>query len=335
MNREEIEKWVAQAKDLEKAVTAGTYPDVNPPARSIYSPDNLDPVIKHVVPMATPVRALLPREKGYGEYASWRKLVSRIDPQAGGTGVRGGFADAGTPNETEQDYTYETAPYKNIGRDVKIGKQQISSNRNSNLEDVRAHEEMIKATEVLLLEEDIILNGDVSTNALEFDGFSKKFVTNSGSAALVTASGVGNYTRTLYDKGVEAPEYLVANAFQMQALGNQLEGSGSIQRIVAQSGTDQAGMVGGQKLVGIVNPVGAGNIIKTVTSRYCGAWAYLLTVHGVDGTEYLKMSDLEGMSVYDVPTSVHAVQSRVYESTVLAVIAEQFQYKIGGLATSA
>lgn len=333
MDRKEIEAVLGQIDDkIAKAVTRTTY-TMDPPARSIYSPDNLDPVIKHVVPTVAPVRGILPREKGYGEYASWRRLTSRLDPQAGGTGTRLGFADAGTPSETTQTYDYTTAAYKNIGRDVEIGRQMIAANRNSNLEDVRSHEEMVKSIEVILGEEDITLNGDVATQTTEYNGFAKSFTTNSGSAALLTASGIGVYAQGLHNLGAENPQYLVSSARQNRALADDLQGAGSIQRIVTTNGNDQGSVTGGVHLAQVVNPV-TGNMIKYVVSRYSGAYAYLLTVTDPSGEQWLKMSDLEPLSVYDVPDTTHAVKSRVFETTVLCVVAEQFQQKVSGLATS-
>ncbi len=324
------EAILAQVKDeIQKAVTQSTY-TMTPGARSIYSPENLDPVIKHVVPVATPVRNILPRTTGYGQAALFRKLTSRLDPQAGGTGTRLGFADAGQPSQTSQSYTLASAAYKNIGRDVEIGRQQIAANRGSSLEDIRAHEEMIKTIEVLLGEEDIILNGDVSTQTTEFDGFSKSFTTNSGSASLLTASGIGVYARTLHGEGAENPTHLVAHARQTQALADDLQGAGSVQRIVVDN---QGSAIGGVALASVVNPI-TGSLIKVLTSRYVGGWAYLLTVNDITGNNWLEMEDLDQLSVYDVPTANHSVVSRVYETSVLKVIAEQYQYKVGGLATS-
>jgi hypothetical protein len=311
------------------AVTASTY-TMDPPVRSIFSPENIDEMIKILVPVTAPVRGILPRVPGMGQAAGWKKLTSRLDPQAGGTGTRLGFADAGTPNETTQVYSLVTASYKNIGRDVSIGRQQIASNRGGNVENIRDHEEKVKMIEVLLGEEDIILNGDVSTQSTEFDGFAKSFTTNSGSASLLTASGVGVYSRTLFNAGAEAPTHLVCNARQAQALADDLQGTGSIQRIVVDN---QGNGIGGVRMSKIVNPV-SGNLIDVVTSRYSGAWAYLLTVTSPAGENYLEMEDLEPMSVYDVPNTTHAITSRVYETTVLKTIGEVYQYKVGGLATS-
>ena len=321
------EKILSQVEKA--AVISSTY-TFDPPARSIFAPDNIDEIIKILVPLAAPVRGILPRTAGMGQAAGWKKLTSRLDPGAGGTGTRLGFADAGTPNETTQTYSFVTAAYKNIGRDVSIGRQQIAANRGGNVEDVRAHEEKVKMIEVLLGEEDIILNGDASTQTTEFDGFAKSFTTNSGSASLLTASGVGVYSRTLFNAGSEAPTHLVCNARQAQALADDLQGTGSIQRIVVDN---QGNGIGGVRMSKIVNPV-TGNLIDVVTSRYVGGWAYLLTVGSPAGENWLEMEDLHPMSVYDVPNTTHAITSRVFETTVLKVIGEVYQYKIGGLATS-
>ncbi len=315
--------------EVRKAVTAGTY-TFSPSSRSIYSPENLDPVVKTVVPTATPVRRALPRKPGMGEAASFNKLTSNLDPQAGtGTGTTVGFADAGQPSQTSQSYSFVSYPYKNLGRDVEIGRQQIAANRGSNLEDVRAREELIKTTEVLLGEEVMTLTGDAALHTTEYSGLSKLITTNSGTAGLVTASGVSSYAQTLFENGADLVSHLILNPRQNRALSDQLEGSGSVQRIVIDN---QGSATGGVHLSRVVDG-NTGNLIDVITSRYAKAWAFLLSVRSAAGESWVEMEDLEPMSIYDVPTSNHSIQSRVYETTVLKVIGEPFQYKIGGLAT--
>lgn len=315
--------------EIRKAVTSSTY-TFSPSSRSIYSPENLDPVVKTVVPTATPVRSFLPRVPGMGEAASFNKLTSRLDNQAGGTGSSVGFADAGQPNQTTQSYSFVSYPYKILGRDVEIGRKQIASNKGGNLEDVRAREELIKTTEVLLGEEVMTLSGDAALTATEYSGFSKLITTNSGSAGLLTASGVSSYAQTLFQNGADLVSHLVLNPRQNRALSDQLEGSGSIQRIAMD---DQGGAIGGQHLAKIVDG-NTGNLITVVTSRYALSWAFLLSVRSAAGENWIEMEDLEAISIYDVPTANHSIQSRVFETTVLKVIGEPYQYKIGGLATS-
>lgn len=327
MNPEEISKQIQD--EVTKAVTGATY-TMDPPARSIYAPENLDPVIKLLVPTATPVRNILPRVPGMGQAAGWNAITSKLDPGAGSLGSSVGFADAGQPAQTTITTAFTTAAYKNLGRDVEIGRQAIAANRGSNLEDMQASQETIKTMEVLLGEENMILNGDAAADADEFSGFAKLFTTNSGSAALLTVSGIGVYATTLWNAGAEMVSHLVLNSRQNRALSDQLEGTGSINRIVID---DQGRAVGGQRLAKIVDP-NTGNLIDVVTSRYTAAWAYLLTASSPAGENWLEMEDLEKLSIYDVPTANHAIQSRVFETTVLKVIGEVFQYKIGGLATS-
>lgn len=324
------EQILAQLSDtITKAVTNSTY-TMAPPTRSIYAPENLDPTIKHVIPLKAPVRNILPRSRGYGQVATWRKLTSRLDDQAGGTGTTLGFADAGQPSQTTQTYSLATASYKNLGRDVELGRQALASNRGGSLEDMRQHEEFVKSVEVILGEEVCILNGDVATTSTEFDGFAKSFTTNSGTAGYVTSSGIGSYAQTLYNAGSEMPTHFVANPRQQRELADDLQGSGSIQRIVMDN---QGQATGGVSLAKIVNPV-SGNLISFIASRYAASWGYLLTVTDPTGQNWLEMEDLEPLSVYDVPTANHSIVSRVYETTVLKVIAENFQYKIGSLSTT-
>lgn len=327
MNAQEIAQLVSD--EVKKAVTVDTY-TMDPSARSIFSPENLDPVIKLLVPTAAPVRGELPRTTGYGEAASWRKLTSRLDNQAGGTGSAVGFADAGQPNETSQTYVFTSAEYKNLGRDVEIGRKAIAANRGGNLEDLRAHEEMVKTFEVVLGEEVMLLQGDTASDSNGFDGFAKSFTTNSGSAALMTASGVSQYAQTLFEKGADLVSHLITNPRQNRALADQLQGSGAIQRMIVDK---DGGSVAGTHLTGIVDG-NTGNIIKVISSRYTLAWSYLLTVQSAAGENYLEVEDLERLSIYDVPTSNHAIKSRVYETSVLKTIGEIFQYKIGGNAVS-
>jgi len=315
--------------EVRKAVTQSTY-TFSPSSRSIYSPENLDPVVKTIVPTATPVRAQLPRTSGMGEATSFNQLTSKLDPTATGTGTRVGFADAGQPSATSQSYTFVSYPYKNLGRDVEIGRQQIAANRGSNLEDVRAREELIKTTEVLLGEEVMTLVGDAALYSTEYSGFSKLITTNSGTAGLITASGVSSYAQTLFTNGSDLVSHLILNPRQNRALSDQLEGTGSIQRIVIDN---QGSATGGAHLANIVDG-NTGNLIKVVTSRYSASWAFLLSVRSAAGQNWIEMEDLETLSIYDVPTANHSIQSRVFETTVLKVIGEPYQYKIGGLATS-
>ena len=337
---EGIEKTLSELKDtLQKAVTNSTY-TFSPSARSIFAPENLDPVVKLMVPTATPVRSLFPRSKGFGQAAAWKKLTSQLAPgtkgagvitggSATGTGYKAGFADGGAPN-TSTTYTFAvtTAAYKNLGVDVEVGRQAIASSRG--YQDIRDELVRFKTLELMLNEENMILNGDSAIDSTEFDGLGKSLTTNSGTLSLLTASGVSAQIQGPYmDYGAQFQK-LVANPRQIRALSDDLQGSGSIQRILVDN---QGAGVGGIHLAKIVNAVD-GSLIDVVTSRYAGTWAYLLTMTEPSGEASMEMEDLEPISVYEPPTSNHSVVSRVYETTVLKVIYEVHQAKIGGLATS-
>jgi hypothetical protein len=329
MDAAEVTNLIDQA--IQKAVTETTY-TFTPPARSIYSPQNVDPIVHLIVPKTTPLRNVLPREPGYGEATAFNMVTGRLDPAAGGTGTEVGFADAGQPNQTVQTTVFTSYPYKNLGRDVEIGRQQIAANRGSNLEDVRASQEMIKTTEVLLGEENLLMNGNASNSTVEFSGLSTILVTNSGTAGLLSASGVAIFATNLYNNGSDLVSHLVLNTRQNRALSDQLEGGGAIQRIVQIQTTTADGAVVGSHVKGIIDS-NTGNEIDVITSRYAGTYAYLLSVSSAAGETFVAVEDLEAMSIYDVPTANHSVVSRVYETCVLKVIGEAWQQKIGGLAT--
>lgn len=316
------EQVLAEVDDAiaKTAVTASTY-TFDPPVRSVFSPENLDPIVRILVPTTAPVRAALPRVAGFGQAAGWNQITSRLDNTSAGTNTAISFADAGQPSQTTQTYVFKSAAYKNLGRDVEIGRQQIAANRGGKLEDIRAKQEQVKTVEVLLGEENMLLNGDKSGTATDFDGFHVSFTTNTASGVTyISASGVGKIAKGLFDLGAEAPTHWVASARQNQALADDLQGTGSIQRITM----DQGSAVGGVKVSKIVNPV-TGNLIDIVSSRYSGANGYLLTVRDMTGTNWVEVEDLEPLSIYDVPTANHSIVSRVYETCVLKVVGEVYQ----------
>lgn len=316
------------------AVTTSTYA-FTPPSRSIFSPENLMSTIQVLVPMTAPLRDKLPRTEGFGQAAGWNKLVSAVDNTASGTGVDIGFADGGQPNQTTQTYSFTSAAYKNLGRDVEIGRQQIAANRGGNLEDIRNQQEKIKATEVMLGEEVMIMHGSSTAfnnvaGTVDFDGLDFQLQTNVNYLYLnsyLTISGVGQQCQVQYLKGADNIDLLVANPRQQQALGDDLQKTGSIQRIIQG---DQNRTTGGNRLAAIVNPVTGGDV-ELLASRYAYSAAYLLQTRSAAGDNGIEVEDLESLSVYDVPTADHSIVSRVYESSVLKVIQEPFSGRFSGL----
>ena len=331
---DDLESTLLQYKDTiaKTAVTNASY-TFSPATRSIFNPENLDPVVKLMVPTDTPIRALLSRSQGYGQAAAWKKLTSQLSVNpinSGGpvgTGVSGFFADGSTPNQTTQTFVVATAAYKNIGRDVEVGRQAIASSRG--YQDIRDEMVRIKTLEVMLAEEDANINGDSAADGNAYDGMIKTLVTNSGTLSLLTASGIGSQVQSVYWNYGGNPDVLACNPRQVRALADDLQGSGSIQRIVVD---DKGAATGGVALAKVVNPI-TGTLINVATSRYIGTWALLLDSASDAGEPWLEVEDLESMSVYEPPTSNHSVISRVYETSVLKVIGEVFQVKIGGLAT--
>ncbi len=321
-------------EEVRKATEVKTTYQFSPDTRSIFSPENLDEKIKLLVPTDTPLRNRLPRTRGLGEATAWKVMTSRLHSNTGGAGVGTAttivFADAGAPSETTQTYEMRSAPYKLLGRKLEVGGLAVAASRGrAGQPDMFEDRLRVKMYEVMLGEEELIIGGDDDHGTgLEFDGLGKQITTNSGNAALITASGIGVYCETLYGYGA-SPTLLVANARQIRALADELQVSGSIQRIAMT----QTSAIGGVALSKIVNPID-GTLIDVKPDRYCGGNAFLLTEKSPAGESWIEMEDLIPMSRVDVPSSNYSVIAFVVEASVLKVLSEVYQYEIAGLALS-
>lgn len=328
----------SQKEAIMKAAEVLATQSFSPSARSVFAPENITEDIKLLVPVETPIRNRTPRVQGFGQAAVFKRLTSKLHSNTGGAGVGTNtavaFADAGAPNETSQTYDTVAYPFKLLGRKVEVGGLAIAATANqlgnnpvtggSNMLDSR---ERVKAVEVMLGEEELLIGGDVSTSALQFDGLGKQITTNSGNAALLTASGIGNYCQTLFNAGGN-PTVLYANARQNRAVADNLEWSGSIQRaFISNTGSVTAGY----KVKNVINPV-TGSVIDLEVSRYVGGDAYLLTERSAAGENWVQIEELIPMSRVDVPSSNFSQIRFILEAMVLEVIGEPFQMKIGGLA---
>jgi len=320
--------------EIEKAAETVATNTFSPADRSIFSPENLEEQVKLLVPTDTPLRNRLARTTGYGQASAWKRMTSKLQTGSDGSGIGTNttivFADAGAPSETAQTYDVVTAAYKLLGRKVEVGGLAIAASRGGVAPEANVfeHRQRIKMLEVMLGEEELIIAGNSSSNSLEFDGLGKQITTNSGSAALLTASGINVYNETLFVQG-GSPTMLLAGPRQTRALADELQGTGSIQRIIVDN---QGNGIGGVRLRSIINELD-GSLIDVVTSRYVGGNAFLLTERSPAGEVWIDMQDLIPMSRVDVPSSNFSSISFVLEATVLRVMGEPYQYEIAGLAT--
>lgn len=330
----------ATRETILKAAEVLTTNAFSPESRSIFAPENITEDIKLLVPVQTPIRNRTPRVQGFGQAAVFKRLTSKLHSNTGaggvGTNTTVAFADAGAPNETAQTYSTVAYPFKLLGRKVEVGglaiaatKNTLGSNPVTGGTDMLSSREKTKAVEVMLGEEELLIGGNVDTSALQFDGLGKQITTNSGNAALLTASGIGNFCQTAFDAGGD-PTVLYANARQNRAIADNLEWSGSIQR----AAINNAGSVtAGYKVSNVINPV-TGTVMDLEVSRYVGGDAYLLTERDASGENWVQIEELIPMSRVDVPSSNFSSIRFILEALVLEVIGEPFQMKIGGLAIS-
>lgn len=326
----EIGATLAEIKNLiAKSAEVKTTYTFDPESRSIFSPENLDEEIKFLVPVDTPLRNRFSRKAGKGEAAVWKVMTSGLHTGVGltptGTNSSIAFADAGAPNETTQTYSTATAVYKLLGRKLEVGGLALAASKGRDGQpDMQKARERVKMYELMLGEEELLIAGDAATRTSEFSGLNKQITTNSGSTTFVTASGVGSWCRSLYGYGAD-PTLLIASARQLQALADNLEASGSIQRVAVVQ-AQQAGMIGGFALSKIVNPV-TQSLIDVKPSRFVGLGGLLLTEKSPAGENWIEIEELIPVSRVDVPSSNFSYISFVLEALALKVIGEPFQYK--------
>lgn len=328
----QIDAGLQQIKDalLKAAETTSTY-TFSPTTRSIFSPENLDEKVKFLVPIDTPFRNRFPRRPGKGQHAEWKRMTSalhsKMHPSANvpsGSSTSIAFADAGAPGETSQTYSATVQAYKLLGRKLEVGGLALAASRGRDGQpDMQSSREMVKIYEVMIGEEEMLVAGD-SDVSNEFNGLYKQITTNSGNTTFLTASGVGSFCQTLFGVGGD-PTLLVATARQLQALADDLERSGSIQRsVIVQS--EVAGVTGGFALSKIVNPV-TQSLIDVKPSRFMGYGGLLLTEKSPAGEVWIEIEDLIPMSRVDVPSTTFSYTSFILEALALKVIGEPFQYE--------
>lgn len=341
MNTDVLNQLDVQVKEaiLKAAETVAT-DTMDPSARSVFAPENITEDIKLLVPTDTPIRNRTPRVRGFGQAAVFKKLTSKLHSNTGsagvGTNTTVAFADAGAPSETDQTYTTVAYPFKLLGRKIEVGglairatSQNLGDNPVTGGMNMLDSRERTKAVEVMLGEEELLIGGDVDTSALQFDGLGKQITTNSGNAALLSASGIGSYCNTVYNAGGN-PSVLYANARQNRAVADNLEWSGSIQRAFINN---TGSVTSGYRVSNVINPV-TGSVIDLEVSRYVGGDAYLLQEKSISGENWVQVEELIPMSRVDVASSNFSTIRFVLEALVLEVIGEPFQMKIGGLALS-
>lgn len=328
-----VDEALQQIKEqlFKAAETTSTY-TFSPTARSIFSPQNLDEKVRFLVPIDTPLRNRIPRVPGKGQAAMWKRMTSAIHSKMHpttnvptGTATTIGFADAGAPSETSQTYSMVNQAYQLLGRKLEVGGLALAASRGRDAEpDMQKGREMVKIYEVMLGEEEMLIAGDSDTTN-EFDGLYKQITTNSGNTTFLTASGTGSNCRTIFARGGD-PTLLLASALQLQALADDLQASGSIQRsVIAQS--QVAGITGGFALARLVNPV-TQSLIEVKPSRFVGYGALLLTEKSAAGEVWIESEDLIPMSRVDVPSSNFSYVSFILEAMATKVIGEPFQLKI-------
>ena len=136
---------------------------------------DLEDEMKVAANLDTPLRNRFHRIEGNGKAHAYYKLVSNpgatqtnskflgTDPSAGF------FAKGGLPDSKDPQYEYISRPYANVGDVLTVAWQDEAQDRS--YIDIKAQQRKVKMTNVGLMEEWALINGDSSaTGGLVFDG---------------------------------------------------------------------------------------------------------------------------------------------------------------------
>lgn len=138
----------------------------------------------------TPVRDRLPRKTGSGLAASWNVMTSM--------GVGGSaFAEGQTPDEDATGYARRSAIYKELSKTKSITNKMLAAGKS--FMDQEAEQTEVAIREVIQDEEQYIITGNASNNALEFNGLKAYITTN----VIDDANNALGFRTVLLDSAIE------------------------------------------------------------------------------------------------------------------------------------
>jgi len=314
MNMDLMRKYAEEI--VHKALIAGTTGGGNVSGAAVIRED-LQSIVKMVIPKDTPMRNRIPRMQGLGKAHSWAKLTS---PGTGG----GAFAEAGRPNTSDTILVQEVAAYKQVGNDLAVSDLMIAAG--ANFDDVIAQQRMVKIRKTFTDEENLIINGD-STNPLEFDGLIKQIVTNVNPlGGAITLSDINDSMADQYDAG-GMPTSIVAGTRDKNTINKSLL---NLQRF---TNYDKKAGVAVQQLQTDYGDV------DFIVSRYLapdaitGESTMLLLDESslLDDGENIQIREVIPLTSVSLGRTGTAYEEIIFEALVLAVLAETFCAKITGI----
>ena len=303
-------------ENVEKAMGTPTYIQ-----GAILTRENLDAFINRLTYKETPIRDRLPRKTGSGLAASWNVLTAM------GVGTAA-FAEGTTPHEDNTTYERRSAIYKELGKTKSITDRMLAAGKS--FIELESELTEVALRETIQDEEQLIITGDTSISALQFDGL-KKSITG-----LNIQDDNNNALGFRIDLIETAIEYLVRTyavratavyvGYGMKRVIN-LSLQGDVRVNLDQTNTVSTGVDVGfyQSMIGKI-PFVATFAIAADSVTYPGNTVedlYVVTEKH-SGQDVVYMEDLYGMGKSMLDRTGAAIKFMVTEATVFVNRAEEF-----------
>jgi len=310
-------------ENVEKALGTPTYIQGAVPTR-----ENLDAYITRLTLKETPIRDRLPRKTGSGLAASWNVLTAM------GVGTAA-FAEGTTPHEDNTTYERRSAIYKELGKTKSITDRMLAAGKS--FIELESELTEVALRETIQDEEQLIITGDSSVSALQFDGL------RAGITGLNIQDDNNNALGFRTDLLDSAVAYLLKNfavratavyvGFGMKRQINQSL-AGDVRVNLDQTNTVSTGVDVGfyQSMIGKL-PFVTTFAIASDSITYPGHEVediYLVTEKH-SGQDVIYMEDLYGMGKSMLDRTGAAIKFMVTEATTFVNRGDEFQVRLANI----
>lgn len=321
MSQANIQKTL---EEVEKVLSTPTYIQ-----GAILTRENLSDFVTRLPLKQTPIRDRLPRKTGMGLAASWTVMTSL------GVG-NSPFTEGGTPTEDATGYARRSAVYKEFGKTKSVTDRMIAAGRS--FIDMEAELTEVALREVIQDEEQLIITGDTSVSALQFDGLVASVTTN----VTDDANNALGFRTDLLDAAIETlvstygvvPTAIYVGYGMKRAINQSL--AGDVRVNLDQTNQVSTGVEVGfyQSMVGKL-PIIPTFAIAADTTTYSGYSVediYVVT-EKAQGSDVLYLEDLYPIGKSPLDRVGAAIKFMVTQATVLVNRAEEFHVRIKSVRT--
>ena len=293
--------------------------------------EDLQAELAIMAPTDTPVRNRLNRIPGNGKAHAWYQLnpTSATEGLFLGTAPSNAFFErGGLPNASQASYKYKSAPYVSLGDMITVS--FFDQMAGATYADVKKLQTKIKMINTALIEEWAIINGDSSTNPLQFDGLLKQITTNTvdASGAAFTLTQITTLMQQIALVGGK-PQAVILGYRDNQRFSELV--LGGYYRLFQAGAGSMADIPAGVAVTKWVSPFGTVDIIGSRYLKNTGVDGDIIIIDDktvMDDGNAIQMVDLMPISSIDLALLQTAYRTIIAEFTVLQLTCEAFQGKI-------